>query len=198
MSLSLCLTKHTTTCLPKSVPNLFQEHNKCPGLNLCMGKIDNWKKKKISKHNNIDINQKHKWTKQFSPWAQMKIKASQSKLKRCLWMQRMTLTWWDCLAVFQYTVILECAGWAGCQAVECVHVCVWLMSVRACPKVLGDSREQCGCLWFPDGLYCGGRWYVFLRKRPSPSYATDPPPPLHPHTRTLGTLLITQNVLTVQ
>lgn len=66
--------------------------------------------------------------------------------------------------------------------VECVdaHVCEPLMSVRACPKVLGDSREQ--CLWFPDGLYCGGRWYVFLRKSPSrpfsPSYTTDPPP--HP------------------
>lgn len=65
-----------------------------------------------------------------------------------------------------------------------VCMCVWLMSVRACPKVLGGSREQCGCLWFPDGLYCGGRWYVFLRKGPSrpfsPSYATDPPPPTPP------------------
>lgn len=115
----------------------------------------------------------------------------------------MTLTWWDFLAVFQYNVILECAGDAGCQAVECVHVCVWLMSVRVCPKVLGDSREQCGCLRFPDGLYCGGTWYVFLRKGPSrpfsPSYATDPPLPLHPLTPApLGTPLIKLIALTVQ
>lgn len=72
------------------------------------------------------------------------------------------------------------------RAARLSGVCVWLMSVRACLKVLGDSRERCGCLWFPDGLYCGGRWYVFLRKGPSRplspprSSATDPPPPPPP------------------
>ena len=85
----------------------------------------------------------------------------------------------QCFSMSSWSVLAVRAArlWSVCM-------CVWLMSVRACPRVLGDSREQCGCLWFPDGLYCGGRWYVFLRKGPSrpfsPSYATDPPPP-HPH-----------------
>lgn len=95
------------------------------------------------------------------------------------------LVW--CTAEFQYTVILECAVRLDCWPLVRLHVCDWLTSVSL--KVLGDSREQCGCLWFPDGLYCGGRWYVFLRKGlscPFSPSSADPPPlhPLHKHTST--------------
>lgn len=138
----------------------------------------------------------HEWTKQFFLRTQKEWKHqtpnSNTVCEHREWdlpgenaLQCFSMSSWSVLAVQAARL------WSVCM-------CVWLMSVRACPRVLGDSREQCGCLWFPDGLYCGGRWYVFLRKGPSrpfsPSYATDPPPP-HP---ALGTLLITLIALTVQ
>lgn len=60
-----------------------------------------------------------------------------------------------CTAEFQYILILKCPICLDCRQLECLHVCVRQTSVSL--KVLGGSREQCGYLWFPGGLYCGGR-----------------------------------------
>ena len=81
---------------------------------------------------------------------------------------RTGLTWWECLAVFQY-VILECAGCAGCQAVECVHVCV----TDECESVSKSTRWLKRAMWLPVVSWRALLWWkviCFPEERPVPSF----------------------------
>lgn len=97
-------------------------------------------------------------------------------------MQRIRLTWWRCLAVFQSSVILECVGWMSCQAVECL----WWVWERVWKSSLTQESNVAACGFLIScGLpYCGWRWYVFLRKglsRPFSPPQTHHRPPSHHH-----------------
>lgn len=97
-----------------------------------------------------------------------RMKAPDSELQHCVWTQRMGLTWWECLAVFQY-VILECAGCAGCQAVECVHVCV----TDECESVSKSTRWLKRAMWLPVVSWRALLWWkviCFPEERPVPSF----------------------------
>lgn len=136
------------------------------------------------------------------------IKASDSKLKHCMWMLRMKLTWRDGPAVLQYNVILECAGCAGCQALECLHVCVcdWWVWERVCKYSVTQESNVTARGFLTGSIVVEGDMFSWGKARPVRSPPPTPqtlhppthPPPTHIHTRTLGTLLITIIALTVQ
>lgn len=129
-------------------------------------------------HLNTDVHQ-HAWTKQFFLWTTIKIKAPDSK--RCLWMQIERLTWWDCLAVFQYNVILECAGLAGCQAVECV--CDWWVWERVRKYSVTQESNVAACGFLTGSIVVEGDMFSWGKARPVLSPPPTPQtlrPPKHP------------------
>lgn len=95
----------------------------------------------------------------------------------------------------------------GCQALECVHVCVCVTD--ECKSVSESTRWLKRAMWLPVVSWRAPLWWKVIRvpeERPVRSFlpllhhrpSTLSPPFTHMHTRTLGILLITIIALTVQ
>lgn len=130
-------------------------------------KSQKWKK---YKHNNFHF-KRIVWTELFRLTVNMNEQNEPKWKLKNKWVQRIRLTWRQRLCCVSVCHPGVCVGCRSCQAAECV------MSVRVSESLHWLKRA----MWLPVvswRLYCGKRWYVFLRKGPSRPFSS-PHPPLH-------------------